>query len=109
MPPTADDLRKLKADTEERQKAAQKELDDQRRVAAEKADAAKKASQAKVLKSNQDLADKGDAYGLLRMGERYRDGDGVEKDLAKAKVYLTKAAAAGSPTAADELSKLRGE
>jgi hypothetical protein len=109
VPPTADDLRKLKADTEERQKAAQKELDDQRRVAAEKADAAKKASQAKVLKSNQDLADKGDAYGLLRMGERYRDGDGVEKDLAKAKVYLTKAAAAGSPTAADELSKLRGE
>ncbi len=109
VPPTADDLRKLKADTEERQKAAQKELDDQRRAAAEKADAAKKIFQAKVLKSNQDLADKGDAYGLLRMGERYRDGEGVEKDLAKAKDYLTKAAAAGSQTAANELSKLNGK
>ena len=104
--PTADDLSKLKAEMEEQQRAAQKELDDQRRAAAEKADAAKKAVQAKVLKSNQYLADKGDEYGLLRMGERYRDGDGVPKDLAKAKDYLTKAAAAGSPSAADELSKL---
>ena len=111
--PTGDDFKKLKADAEERQRVAQKELDEQYRVAAEKADAAKKAIQdkkiaveAKVLKSNQDLAEKGDAYGLLRMGERYRDGNGVEKDLAKAKDYLTKAAAAGSQTAADELSKL---
>jgi hypothetical protein len=104
--PTAEDLRKLKADMEDQQRAAQKALDDQRRAAAEKADAAKKAVQAKVLKSNQDLADKGDAYGLLRMGESYRDGEGVPKDLAKAKDYLTKAAAAGSPTATDELSKL---
>jgi hypothetical protein len=104
--PTADDLRKLKADMEEQQRAAQKALDDQRRAAAEKADAAKKAVQARVLKGNQDLADKGDAYGLLRMGESYRDGEGVPKDLAKAKDYLTKAAAAGSQTAADALSKL---
>jgi hypothetical protein len=65
-----------------------------------------KAVQDKVLKSNQDMADKGDAYGLLRMGERYRDGDGVPKDLNKARDYLTKTTAAGSPTAADELSKL---
>jgi hypothetical protein len=84
-------------------------LDDQRRAAAEKADDAKKAIQAKDLKSNQDMADKGDEYGLLRMGERYRDGDGVEKDLAKAKDYLTKAADAGSPTAADELKQLPSE
>jgi TPR repeat protein len=81
-------------------------LDDQDYAAAEKADAAKTAVQAKVLKSNQDLADKGDEYGLLRMGERYRDGDGVPKDLAKAKDYLIKATTAGSPAAADELSKL---
>ena len=60
----------------------------------------------RALKMNQDLADKGDAYGLLRMGERYRDGEGVEKDIAKAKAYLQKAADAGSPTAADELKKL---
>jgi hypothetical protein len=104
--PTADDFKKLQADIKERQNAAQKEFDDQRRVAAEKAAAAKKIVQAKVLQRNQDLADKGDAYGLLRMGEIYRDGDGVPKDLNKARDYLAKAAAAGSPTAADELSKL---
>lgn len=46
------------------------------------------------------LGNKGNVSGLLRMGERYRDGDGVPKDLAKARDYLTKAAAA------DELSKL---
>jgi hypothetical protein len=91
------------------QRAAQKALDDQRRAAAEKADAAKKAVQARVLKGNQDLADKGDAYGLLRMGESYRDGEGVPKDLAKARDYLTKAAAAGSPTATDELKQLPNE
>jgi hypothetical protein len=71
-----------------------------------KADAAKKAAQDRALKSNQEQADKGDAYGLLRMGERYRDGDGVPKDLAKARDYFTKAVAAGSPSAADELSKM---
>ena len=71
-----------------------------------KAAAQKKAIAAKVLKSNQDDAAKGDAYGLLRMGERYRDGESVEKDLTKAKEYLQKAADAGSPTAAEELSKL---
>jgi hypothetical protein len=46
------------------------------------------------------------AAGLLRMGERYRDGDGVPKDLAKARDYFEKAVAAGSPSAAEELSKL---
>ncbi len=112
-PPTLDEANKFKVDTEEQQRAAQKELDEQRRVAAENAVAAqkaiqdkKKAAEAKIVKINQDAADKGDEYGLLRMGERYRDGDGVPKDLAKAKDYLAKAAAAGSPTATDELSKL---
>jgi TPR repeat protein len=55
---------------------------------------------------NQAQADKGDAYGLLRMGERYRDGDGVPKDLVKAKEYLFKAAAAGSSDATNELAQL---
>jgi hypothetical protein len=76
--------------------------------AKDKEDGKKRVAVDKVVKYNQDLADKGDEYGLLRMGERYRDGDGVEKDLAKAKDYLTKAAAAGSPTAADELKTLPG-
>jgi TPR repeat protein len=73
----------------------------------EKAAATKKHAADVALKSNQDAAAKGDAYGLLRMGERYRDGEGVERDLAKAREYLQKSADAGSPTAADELSKLK--
>jgi TPR repeat protein len=84
-------------------------LDEQRRAAKKAIQDKKEAAEAKALNYNQDAADKGDAYGLMRMGERYRDGEGVEKDLAKAKVYLTKAAAAGSQTAANELSKLNGE
>ena len=76
------------------------------KVAKDKEDEKKRAVADKVLKFNQDAADKGDAYGLLRMGERYRDGEGVQKDLAKAKDYLTKAVAAGSPSAADELKNL---
>jgi len=71
-----------------------------------KEDAKKRAVADRVLKSNQDAAAKGDAFGLLRMGERYRDGDGVPKDLAKARDYLTKAAEAGSPTATAELEAL---
>lgn len=61
----------------------------------------------KALQSNIESASKGDAYGLLRMGERYRDGDGVEKDLVKAKSYLEKAAEAGSPTAAEEVKNIK--
>ena len=60
----------------------------------------------RALQANQEAAAQGDAYGLLRMGERYRDGEGVDMDLKKAREYLQKAAAAGSPTAADELSAL---
>jgi len=59
-----------------------------------------------ALQSNQAAAAQGDAYGLLRMGERYRDGEGVDVDLKKAREYLQKAAAAGSLTAAEELSAL---
>lgn len=69
-------------------------------------EAKKKAAQDAALKSNEDAAAKGDAYGLLRMGERYRDGEGIEKDVVKAREYLKKASAAGSPTATEELSKL---
>jgi hypothetical protein len=74
-----------------------------------KAEAPKIEASAKALKYNQDLADKGDPTGLLRMGERYRDGDGVEKDLVKAKSFLQRAADAGSPTAAEELKNLPNE
>ena len=74
-------------------------------MAKEKKEAKLQAIKNKALKSNQDAADRGDDYGLLRMGERYRDGDGVEKNLTKAREYLTKAAAAGSSTATDELKQ----
>jgi hypothetical protein len=67
----------------------------------------KKIAVARALQANQDAAAKGDEYGLLRMGERYRDGDGVEKDLGKAREYLQRAADAGSPMAKEELSNLK--
>jgi hypothetical protein len=74
------------------------------KAAAQKAD-----GEARALQANQDAAAKGDSFGLMRMGERYRDGDGVEKDLSKAREYLQKAADAGSPTAKDELSNLKSQ
>jgi len=66
----------------------------------------KKTADAAALKFNQDAAAKGDAYGLFRMGERYRDGNGVEKDLAKAKDCFQKSAAGGNQDAALALKKL---
>ena len=44
-----------------------------------------------ALKLDQDKAEKGDAVGLRRMGERYRSGDGVEKDAMKSAALLKKA------------------
>jgi TPR repeat protein len=76
-------------------------------AAKQKVDSKKKATQDKIFKSYQDAADRKDAYGLLRLGECYRNGEyGLEKDLAKAKFYLQQAADAGSPTAAEELLRL---
>ena len=75
-------------------------------AAKQKLEAQKQAVQHRVLMSNWILAYLGDPYGLRRMGERYRDGDGVPKDMTVARDYLSRAAAAGDPFAADELSKL---
>jgi hypothetical protein len=61
---------------------------------------------ARILKSHQDLANKGDAYGELQMGLRYRDGDGVPRDLNKARDWLQKAAAQGVTEASNALTKL---
>jgi hypothetical protein len=101
--PTPEEIAAAIAAQEKAKAAQEKAIAD----AKAKAAAQKQAAAARALKYNQDDAAKGDAYGLMRMGERYRDGDGVEKDLAKAKEYLQKAADAGSPTAAEELSKLK--
>ncbi len=60
----------------------------------------------RALAYHQELAAKGDAYGQLRMGQRYLAGDGVKKDVAKGRELLSLAAAQGNKTAADELEKL---
>lgn len=62
-----------------------------------------------VLAENERLAAQGDAYGELRMGERYLTGDGVAKDIFKARDYLQRAAEQGSQTAADELNRLNNQ
>jgi TPR repeat protein len=72
----------------------------------ERSNASQQNSLAKAVKYNQELADIGDAYGQLRMGERYLVGDGVEKDEVKAREYFAKAAAQGNETAAKALEKL---
>lgn len=77
--------------------AAQEAVENQRQALADKA-----------LKANQDAADKGDSYGQFRMGERYRDGDGVAKDPAKAREYFAQAAAQGDSQAASALQRLNG-
>jgi hypothetical protein len=70
------------------------------------ADRKKATGDAATLKFYQEQAEKGDAYGQYRMGIRYLEGDGVPKDLAKARDYLSKAAAQGNKEAAAELAKL---
>lgn len=50
-----------------------------------------KTNQDMALKNNQEQADKDDPAALRRMGERYRDGDGVVTNLATAAEYFKKA------------------
>ncbi len=83
-PPTAEELRAAQAAAEIRQAEAK----------------------AKILKYDREMADKGDAYGERRMGERCRDGDGVPKNLQAAQVWLTLAAAQGDKEAATDLNLL---
>ena len=59
-----------------------------------------------ALAENERLAAQGDAYGELRMGERYLTGAGVTKDIFKARDYLQRAADQGSQTAVEELDRL---
>lgn len=56
----------------------------------------KAALEAKVLAYHQQLAEKGDAYGLCQMGLRYLSGNGVEKDEARGRALLRRAADEGS-------------
>jgi hypothetical protein len=73
-----------------------------------KADAEKKRQEAKPeeVKQDRELADSGDPRGQRRMGERYRDGDGVKKNLDAAYIWLGLAAGKGDKKAAEELDEL---
>lgn len=51
-------------------------------------------------KYDESLATAGDEYGLLRMGQRYRDGDGVPESDTKARELLARAAKMGDVPAA---------
>jgi TPR repeat protein len=79
---------------------------EQLRAADQAAKDKKNQAAAKALKYNQELAAAGDVYGQVRMGERYRDGDGVPKDIGLARDWFSKAAAQGDKNAALELQKL---
>ena len=81
--------------------AKQKELARKTEAAARRA-----ASDAALLKTHQELAAQEDVYGLLRMGERYLSGDGVEKSEALARKFLEKAAAKGCAAAERVLNGL---
>jgi hypothetical protein len=61
---------------------------------------------ARVLKWQQELADKGDPFGEYMMGSRYRDGNGVPSDLDKAREFLKKSADQGYADAVAALAKL---
>ncbi len=71
-----------------------------------KAAQAKNDAGAKVLAFHQELADKGDPYGEYKMGMHYLNGEGVPKDLEKARDMFSKASAQGNKDAATELSNL---
>lgn len=47
-----------------------------------------------------------DGYGQLRMGERYRNGDGVGTNLLKAKFLLQESADQGDTDASNEVAQL---
>jgi TPR repeat protein len=90
-PPTPEQMERAKAAA----KAEAKQKENRQRLA-----------ETTALKYNQELADKGDAYGQLRMGERYLKGEGVEKDLDKARRYLQMSADQGNGTARKLLEQL---
>jgi hypothetical protein len=78
----------------------------QEQAAAKAAEAKRKADQASAtLKHHQELAAKKDPYGLYRMGKRYLEGDGVEKDPERGWQLLRQASLAGHEGAKELLEK----
>ncbi len=70
------------------------------------ADRKKAERDAATLKFESENSEKGSDLYQYRVGLRYLNGNGVPKDLAKARDYLSKAAAQGNKEAAAELAKL---
>jgi TPR repeat protein len=64
-------------------------------------------ARAGALAWNQLQAEKGDAYSQLRMGERFRDGEGVARDLSRACAWFAKSAAQGNARAVKALLDLQ--
>jgi len=61
---------------------------------------------AEEVKIDLQLAEKGDAFGCMRMGQRYLGGDGVPRDDVKARGFLVRAARQGEPSASFGLENL---
>ena len=61
------------------------------------------------LKFEEEQAENGKDLYQYRMGMRYLNGDGVEKDLTKASEYLGKSAAQGNQDAAKALAKFASQ
>jgi len=91
---------------EDTAKAQREAVEQQARALRDAAEKKKSEAAASLLKYHQELADKGDAYGQYKMGLRYMNGDGVQKDWFKATDYLGKAAVQGRADAAAELKVL---
>ncbi len=106
LQPDAKEIEKqAKADREFQRGIAEKNAEAQKHievVAAEKT----KAISDRAVAWNLSKANSGDAYGQFRMGERYRDGEGVVKDETKAKEWLKKAADQGHKEAVSALAWL---
>ncbi len=82
-------------------------LTDEEKAAQTQAQQARRAElMANAIALYQKQADTGDSSAQLRLGEIYRDGEGVPRDLAKARDYLAKAAAQGNQDAQKELGQL---
>jgi len=71
-----------------------------------KAVAQRKVDDSNLLKWQNEQAAAGSATALLMLGDRYRTGNGVEKNLVTARDFYQKATDAGSYLAKEELSRL---
>lgn len=104
--PTSSQIAELDLAAKKKGEAFDKAMSSQASAARAVVEAKKASASAKVLKFHQDLAAKGDAYGEYQMGLRFLNGDGVGKDLGKAREMFIKAAAQGHQSAKDQLLKL---